>query len=188
VSALWTVSVLLAIVVVANSVAVIALTRQVGLLHLRAAPLHRHQPPDGPRPGSRLRLDLAGFLGAGTAPDLVLLGFLRPSCSACAAVLPAFAAVASALTGSERVLLVSDANEASTRDYLAAHGVSLPLATGPHLLSANAIPAIPYAVVADAAGNVLAADSAASADQLHELMSNARQSRQTDSKENGYVA
>jgi hypothetical protein len=178
VSALWTVSVLLAILVVANSIAVIALTRQVGLLHLRMAPPPRRQPPGGLQPGSHLQLDLVGFLGVDPAPDLVLLGFVRPACSACTAALPAFAAVASGLVGNEKVLLVSDADEATAQGYLTAHGVSLPLAAGPHLLSASGIPAVPYAVVADAAGNVLAAQNAGSAQQLQDIMSHARQSRQ----------
>ena len=82
---------------------------------------------------------------------------MRPTCGSCTAALPAFTSVASCLPGNERALLVSDADEAGTRAYLAAHGVSLPLVAGPHLLSANGIPTIPYAVVADGGGNVLAA-------------------------------
>jgi hypothetical protein len=177
VTALWTVCVLLGLLVVANSVAVVALTRQVGLLHLRMAPAPTRQSPEGLRPGVTLRLDLTGFLGADPAPDLVLAGFVRPGCGACAAALPAFEAVAGGLAAGERVLLVSDADEAAFRAYVTAHGVDLPVATGPHLLSANGVPAVPYAVVADAAGNVLAAQTAGSAQQLTDLMSHARQSR-----------
>lgn len=195
-SALWTVCTLLAILVVANSVAVVALSRQVGLLHMRVAPLPRGQPPGGPLPGSRLRLDLFGFLGVDPAPALVLLGFVRPGCSACTAALRAFADVAAGLPGSEKVLLVTDADEAAARGYLTANGVSLPLAAGPHLLSANGIPAVPYAVVADAAGTVLAARNAGSAEQLRDIMSHARQSAvpppkqspKESSKEESYVA
>lgn len=178
-TALWTVTVLLAILAAVDSVAVIALTRQVGLLHLRIERQRQPQPAPGPRPGGRLRLDPAcRFLGDGPAPDLVLLGFVRPTCGGCTAALPAFASVASGLPGNERALLVSDADEAGTRAYLAAHGVSLPLVTGPHLLRANGIPAIPYAVVADGAGNVLAAEAAASAEQLEAVLSRAREHRQ----------
>lgn len=176
-TALWTVTVLLAILLIANSVAVVALGRQVGLLHQRAAPPQRQEPPSELRPGSRLQLDVARLIGADPTPDLVLLGFVRPSCSHCAAVLPAFAATARALAGNERVLLVSDAGEAQAREYLAAHGVSLPVATDPHVIRMNAIPAIPYAVVADAAGIVLAAENATSTQQLAALMSQARQTR-----------
>lgn len=181
-SALWTVCILLVILGVANAVGVIALTRQVGLLHLRTASPQGSPPPRGLQPGDRLRLDPVRFLDVDSAPDLVLLGFVRPNCHHCAAALPAFAALASGLPDTEKVLLVSDANQATTRSYLAAHGVSLPLAAGPHLLSANGIPAIPYAVVADAAGTVIAAQNAGSTEQLEHIMGQARRSSQPGSR------
>jgi len=185
VTALWTVTVLVAILTAVDSIAVIALIRQVGLLHLRIGPQHEPQPSWGPRPpgvpqpGSLLRLDPArDVLGDGPAPDIVLLGFVRPTCGGCTSALPAFTSVASGLSGSERALLVSDADEAGTRAYLAAHGVRLPLVTGAHLLTANGIPAIPYAVVADGAGTVLAAEAATSSEQLEAVLSRARHARQ----------
>jgi hypothetical protein len=178
VKALWTVTVLLAILTAVDSVVVIALIRQVGLLHLRIGGQDERPPPRGPQPGSRLALDPAlGVAGDGPPPDLVLLGFVRPSCGSCTAALPAFTAAAAGLAGNERALLVSDADEAGTRAYLAEHGVDLPLAVGPHLLTANGIRAIPYAVVADGAGNVLAAEVALSTGQLEAVLSRARDSR-----------
>jgi hypothetical protein len=182
VTALWTVTVLTAVLTVIESVAVIALIRQVGLLHLRIEasrePRPSGQPPRGLQPGSRLRLDpVRDLLTDGPAPDLVLLGFVRPTCGSCTAALPAFASAASRLSISERALLVSDADEAGTRAYLTAHSVSLPLITGPHLLSVNGIPTIPYAVVVDGAGNVLAAGAATSAEQLEAVLSRARRGK-----------
>jgi hypothetical protein len=181
VTALWTVAALVAILAVVDSVAVIALIRQVGLLHLRMGPPREPLPapgqqhPRGPLPGSRLWLDPArDVLGDGTVPDLVLLGFVRPTCGGCTVALPAFTSAASGLSGNERALMVSDADEAGTRAYLAAHGVSLPLITGPHLVSANGIPAIPYAVVTDGVGNVLAAGTATDAEQLEAVLHRAR--------------
>jgi hypothetical protein len=175
VTALWTVTVVEAILTAVASVAVIAVIRQVGLLHLRIEPQREPQPAPGPWPGSQLRLNPARrFLDDGPAPDLVLLGFVRPTCGGCTAALPTFTSVAAGLRGNERALLVSDADEAGTRAYLAAHGVSLPLVVGPHLLRANGIPVIPYAVVADAEGNVLAAGTATSAQQLEAVLSRAR--------------
>jgi len=186
VTALWTVVILLAVLVAVTSVAVIALTRQVGLLHLRIGQQrdqHDRQPPRGPQPGTRLRLDPArDVMGSGPAPGLILLGFVRPACGGCTAALPAFASVAAGLPDSERVLLVSDADEAETRDYLAAHGVSLPLAAGPHLLSANGIPAVPYAVIADREGTVLAAETAGSAEHLAALLRRARDYTQAEAR------
>jgi hypothetical protein len=177
-TALWTVTILLAVLVVADSVAVIALTRQVGLLLLRIGPDHQ-QSPAAPVLGSRLPLDPTRGVPAGDrAPDLVLLGFLRPACGGCTAALPAFASVASGLPRNEQAILVSDADEGATRAYLAAHNVSMPLAAGPHLLSANGIPTVPYAVVTDATGKVLAAASTTTEEQLEAVLRHARGSAQ----------
>ena len=124
-TALWTVIVLLSVIVAVDSLAVIALARQVGLLHLRAgqrpAPLPRSRP--GPHPGSSLRLDVPPGL-IGSQHELILYGFVRPECGACASALAAFTEVAAGLPGNERALLVSDRDEARTRAFLAANGVS----------------------------------------------------------------
>jgi hypothetical protein len=181
VTALWTVTALVAILAVVESVVVIALIRQVGLLHLRTGshpepqPPHGQQPARGPQPGSRLQLNPArDVLGTDPAPDLLLLGFVRPTCGHCTKALPAFISAASGLSGNQRALLVSDGDYAGTRAYLAAHDVALPLVTGPHLLSANGIPAIPYAVVTDSAGIVLAAGTATDAEQLESVLGRAQ--------------
>jgi hypothetical protein len=179
-TAVWTVVALLSVIVAVESVAVIALARQVGLLHLRAGPqgAPRPRPRPGPQPGSSLRLDVPPGL-IGRQHELILYGFVRPECGACSAVLPAFTAVAAGLPGNERALLVSDRDEVRTRAFLAANGVSLPLLTGPHLLQANGIPATPYAVVADRVGRVIAASTASSAEQLAAVLGQARQTGRT---------
>jgi hypothetical protein len=174
-TALWTVIVLLSVVVAVDSVVIIALARQVGLLHLRAGQpgASAARPRPGPQPGSSLRLDVPPGL-IGSQHELILYGFVRPECGACAAALPAFTEVAAGLPGNERALLVSDRDEARTRAFLASNGVSLPLLSGPHLLHANGIPATPYAVVTDRVGRVIAASSASSADQLAAVLGQAR--------------
>jgi len=179
-TALWTVIVLLSVIVAVDSLAVIALARQVGVLHLRAgqhaAPRPQPaRPRPGPEPGSSLRLDVPPGL-IGSQHELILYGFVRPECGACAAALPAFTEVAAGLPGNERALLVSDREEARTRAFLAANGVSLPVLTGPQLLQANGIPATPYAVVADRLGRVIAASTASSAEQLAAVLGEARHS------------
>jgi len=177
-TALWAVIVLLSVIVAADSVAIIGLARQVGVLHLRAGQqgaASRPRAPAGPQPGSSLRLDVPSGL-IGSQHELILYGFVRPECGACAAALPAFTEVAAGLPGNERALLVSDRDQARTRAFLAANGVSLPLLTGPQLLRANGIPATPYAVVADRAGRVIAASTASSAEQLAAVLRRARSS------------
>jgi hypothetical protein len=186
VTALWTVVVLLAILAAVDSVAVIALTRQVGLLHMRVGQPHTLQaqvpPPRGPLAGglpagARLRLDVPpDIIGTGSAPDpdLILFGFVRPACGGCAVALPAFASVAAGLPPNERVVLVSDADDAAARAYLVAHRVTLPLVSGPDLLRVNGIPSTPYAVVADRGGHVMAAVAVISTGQLEACLGQAR--------------
>lgn len=183
-TALWTVIFLLWVIVLVDSVAAIALTRQVGLLHLRTAPRSAPQDRGGPQPGSRLRLDIPpGSSGNGSGTDLILFGFVRPECGSCAAALPAFTSVASGLRGNERAVLVSDADEARTRAFLATHGVTLPLVTGPQLLQANHIPGTPYAVAADGAGRVVAAGAAFTTEQLEAVLGLARDPGQVSGPE-----
>lgn len=183
-TALWTVVVLLAILVAVDSVAVIALTRQVGLLHIRVgqpqalqAQVPRPNGPwaGGPPTGARLRLDVPpDIIGTGSAPDLVLFGFVRPACGSCAAALSAFASVAAGLPPNEQAVLVSDADDAVARAYLVAHRVTLPLVSGPDLLRVNGIPGTPYAVVADRGGHVMAAVADISIGQLEAVLGQAR--------------
>jgi hypothetical protein len=174
-TALWTVIVLLSVIVAVDSVVIIALARQVGLLHLRGGQQGppRPRPQPGPQPGTILRLDVPPGL-IGSQHELILYGFVRPDCGACAAALPALTEVAAGLPGNERALLVSDRDEDRTRAFLTANGVSLPLLTGPQLLLANGIPATPYAVVADRVGRVIAASTAGSAEQLAAVLGRAR--------------
>jgi hypothetical protein len=177
-TALWAVIMLLSVIVAADSVAIIVLARQAGLLHLRAGQQGAASGPRSaasPQPGSSLRLDVPpGLLGS--QHELILYGFVRPESGACTTALPAFTEVAAGLPSNERALLVSDRDEASTRAFLAANGVSLPLLTGPQLLQANGIPATPYAVVADRMGRVIAASTASSAQQLAAVLARARSS------------
>ena len=177
-SAQWAVIGGLSLIVAVDSVAIIALTRQIGLLHLKIRSGPQERAVRGPQHGARLRLDLPPDIQAnGSGPGLVLFGFISPHCGGCAAMLPAFADIASRLPAGERVVLASEADEARTRAYLTNHGIALPLVTGPHLLRANEIPSTPYAVAADLAGTVLAAGPVVTAAQLGDLLRRARSSR-----------
>jgi thiol-disulfide isomerase/thioredoxin len=174
-SAQWAVIVALSVIVAVDSVAIIALTRQIGLLHLKIASSGT-QPRivRGPQQGSRLRLDIPSDI---EDPDLVLFGFISPNCGGCAAMLPAFADIATRLPAGEQVVLASAADEARTRAYLTTHGITLPVVTGPQQVRANEIPSTPYAVAADRAGTVLAAGPVVTAAQLGDLISRARSTR-----------
>lgn len=77
--------VLLWVAVVVLSLALVALLRQVGVLHARLRPVGVHAGGDGLEPG-----DVAPAI-AGVdfgARDLTLLAFTAPTCELCAALLP----------------------------------------------------------------------------------------------------
>jgi hypothetical protein len=174
-SAQWAVIVILSVLVAVDSVVIIALIRQIGVLHLRIQPTVPAPVVRGPRSGTQLRLDLPPEIrDNGHRPDLVLFGFISPNCGGCAAMLPAFADVAARMTTGERVVLASSADQARTSAYLAAHGITLPLVTGPHVLQANEIPSTPFAVAADRDGMVLASAPIMTAAQLDVLLDQAR--------------
>jgi len=183
VTPLWTVITLLSVIVAVESGAIIALTRHGGLLHRPArvwpAPGPQLRPGrqswPGPQRGSRLRLDVPPGL-IGSQHELILYGFVRPGSGTGPAALRAFTSVAAELPGNERALLVSDGDEATTRAYLAEHGVSVPLLVGQQQLQANDIPGTPYAVVTDRAGIVITAGAAIAEAHLEELLSQARRS------------
>jgi hypothetical protein len=192
VTPLWTVITLLSVIVAVESGVIVALARRAGLLHRPAGgrlarparsawltgltgPAPGPQSWPGPQRGHRLRLDVPPGL-IGSQHELILYGFVRPDSGTGPAALSAFTSVAAELPGNERALLVSDGDEARTRAYLSAHGVSVPLLVGPQLLQANDIPATPYAVVADRAGTVITAGAAVAQAHLEELLGQARRS------------
>jgi hypothetical protein len=171
-TALWVVVASLSLLVILNAVATIALTRQVGLLHLRVRPA----PLDhGPRVGGRLLLDAPLVPAAPGAPvELVLVGFISPGCAACSVLLSAFRSIAPRLADRERVVLVSDAGEPELRAHLDRHGIALPLVSSPGALRANGVPGTPFAVVTDGDGVVLGTSGVTSLEQVEHLIEHAR--------------
>ena len=82
----WVVSyVLLWIAVVALSLAVVALLRQVGVLHARLRPLGAHMAGEGPPAGAPApRSDRLDY----SAAALTLLAFTSPRCDVCRSLVP----------------------------------------------------------------------------------------------------
>jgi methylamine dehydrogenase accessory protein MauD len=152
--ALW---VLLAVL----SLVVLALVRQLGVLHERVRPvgallLKRGLKVGEPAPQMTVR-DLDGralSIGeASTEPRSTLLVFISPSCPVCKALVP----VLKASHGSERrwlkIVLASDGPEDEQRRYRQANG----LEEFPYVLSAQLgmsfqVERLPFAAIIDAAG------------------------------------
>jgi methylamine dehydrogenase accessory protein MauD len=154
-------NVLLWIVVVALSGVVLALLRQVGVLHERVAPAGALVGRGGPRVGepapvlevedwSGRRLRVGGASEANT-----LVCFVSPGCPVCKTLLPVLRSVATA--EETRLVLASDGARAEHEAFVRAHG----LERETYVLSAALglayqVGRLPYAVLLDAAGVVRA--------------------------------
>jgi thiol-disulfide isomerase/thioredoxin len=168
---LWAVTVLLAVVVVVDSVAIMALARQVGVLHLRLTPLPGTAVRYGPTIGEPIVLDrLAELITPGT--ERVVLAFVAPHCGTCTALLPAFRALAGHLPDTERLVFAGDVDEADLLAYLSGYGV--PVRTDPNALRGNNIPGTPFVAVVDSGRNVLTAGVVHNLEQIEFLLDQGR--------------
>lgn len=124
-------NVILWIIVIGLLLIVLALARQVGILHERVAPAGALMPTNGPKVGELTEAmpirDLAGNMitigGADADRRITLVLFVSPTCPICKSLVP----TAKALAASEKVRLVfaSDGDDlAQHRTYAADLGLS----------------------------------------------------------------
>lgn len=157
-------NVLLWILVVALCCVVLALTRQVGLLHERIAPVGALTLEKGPQVGDAApQFDLPGQGGAlvrvgGEEPlgRRTLLFFLSPTCPVCETLLPTLARLARQ-EGDVRVVYASDGDASEHERFRDAKG----LGDAEYLLSRELgmryeVSKLPFAVLIDARGTIRA--------------------------------
>lgn len=144
---------------------VFALTRQVGILHERTAPVGALTPKPKIAVGQRSpRFGLVGLDGrevkiGGAHPDRArtLLFFLSPSCPVCKTLLPTLERVARAEVPPVRVVLASDGPAQDHRTFVAERGIEhLPYVLSTGLGVAFGVGKLPYAVLIDERGVVAA--------------------------------
>ncbi|HVP29587.1 MAG TPA: methylamine dehydrogenase accessory protein MauD [Myxococcota bacterium] len=153
-------NVLLWIAVVVLGAVVLALVRQLGVLHERIAPVGALALGHGPRVGEAAPLvhaqDLDGGAQAigGAAPDGrdTLVFFLSPGCPVCKALLPALRSLARRESASLRVVLASDGPRAEHEAFLRREGLDFPYLLSAPLGVAYRVGKLPWAVLIDAAG------------------------------------
>jgi hypothetical protein len=155
--------VVLAVVTALNSLAVIGLVRQVGVLHLRLRPMPAHGVQYGPPPGSHLAVPVP------SGARLVAFCFVSGGCGTCSALLPALRSTAASLATGEALLLVVDAD-----DDLAVPA-ALPVVSVPNALRGSRIPATPFVVVTDGSATVLTAGGVGSLEQVEFLLDQGRE-------------
>jgi len=171
-------NVLLWVLVVALAGVVLALVRQVGILHERVSPAGALVGSEGPRAGERapeLRvLDLAGrpvrVGGADPSGASTLLLFVSPSCPVCKALLPAARSLRDAEQGALRLVLASDGPPAEHAEFVRERG----LRGETYVVSAELglryqVGRLPHAVLLDAEGVVRARGLVNSREHLESL-------------------
>lgn len=169
--------VLLWVLQVLTVVALVALTRQVGLLHLRLRPIGPGSVEDGPAPGSAVPpAELVSLRGRPVpfpaAGGLSLLVFASPLCSLCATVLPGLRTLARAERDLTAVVAVDEVGGESLA-YLERNGFRDGVAAD-RLASLDPSHR-PYAIAAGADGIVLASGVVNTLEQLEELVATARE-------------
>jgi methylamine dehydrogenase accessory protein MauD len=153
------------LLVVGLALTVLALTRQIGLLHERISPIGALSPQakvkvGGPAPEMAL-IDLHGrplqIGGASKDESRTLLFFLSPTCPVCDTLLPTVERVARTEVPGVRVILASDGVPDEHRAFVAAKRIShLPYVLSAPLGMSYGVAKLPYAVLIDEDGVVAA--------------------------------
>jgi len=165
------------VAVIVLAVAVLALARQVGVLHERIAPVGALALGRGPQTGeSAPRLTVRTLAGGaveigGPLPEgpLRLLFFVSPTCPICKSLLPTVKVFAQ----SERLdlLLIGDGDEDQQRQMAQRHAIELErFANAPEVGRAFQVAKLPYAVLISAAGLIVAQGLVNSREHLESLV------------------
>jgi methylamine dehydrogenase accessory protein MauD len=163
------------ILVAALSLAVLALARQVGTLHLRLGPrgaleLDEEGPPLGEAPPSVAVPGPDGrTVTVGGPGKRQLLLFVSPDCPVCREVLPSIPAAARA--GGLAPIVISDAEGEPGHIRFPA---GAPAVTAPAVAANYGVPGTPYAVVLDVFGVVRSKGTVNNLEQLEGLIDTAR--------------
>ena len=165
------------VVILALVVTLLALARQVGVLHIRVAPAGALTTAGGPAVGARSTalpaktIDGASVTIGGAAPGSVLrlLMFVSASCPLCKNLIP----MAKSFARDERVQLifVGDDDVQTQRDMIARHGLAgYQFINGPDVGQAYEVGKLPFAVLLDADGLILSKGLVNSREHLESLI------------------
>lgn len=175
---LLTVSVvLLWLAVIVLALLLWALSRQVGVLFERVAPMGALMTDNGPVVGAPSpTLALTSLQGqavtiGGTAARPRLVFFLSPSCPVCKKLLPVLKSLAHDERRSLDVVLASDGEVAEHQAFVRAQGLqALPYVLSQELGLSYRVARLPYAVLLDTGGRVAAKGLVNSREQLDSLL------------------
>ena len=164
------------VVVLALTVAVFALARQIGILYERVAPMGALMMDNGPKVGAASPVftltDLAGRPINIGAPSLssTLLFCLSPTCPVCKKLLPILKSAAATEKRWLSIVLASDGDEAEQRAFIRRAGLeAFPYVLSTPLGVTYQVSKLPYAVLLDERGIVRAKGLVNSREQLESL-------------------
>lgn len=168
---------LLWLAVIALALLVWALSRQVGVLFERVAPMGALVTDAGPAVGAPApRLSLASLTGApievgAPAAQATLVFFLSPTCPVCKKLLPVLRSLQRAEAGRLAVVLASDGEPERQREFIRQQSLEgFPYVLSTDLGMAFRVSRLPYAVLLDDAGRVAAKGLINSREQLDSLL------------------
>lgn len=152
-AALW-------ILVLLETIVVVVVVRQIGIMHLRFGGRGAMALSAGPPIGGRA----PSFAGRDTTGKLIespwqmgrssLLVFVSPGCGACLEVIPSIRAIRRADRRRTDIVLISSESGDSSEDY--ARKSLCPVIVGADLIAAYSVDATPYAIAIDGEGVVRA--------------------------------
>lgn len=170
-------NVLLWLVVLVLAITLLALARQVGLLHERSAPLGAMVTDDGPGVGDEApKFEVLDFFGnpvriGGLREDGsdILLLFLSPTCPMCNKLLPT--ARSMARWDHLDVVVISDGEREEHQQFLRQHRLGeIPYVVSAEIGMRHRIGRVPYAVLLDAKGLIRAKGLVSTREHLESLV------------------
>lgn len=168
--------IVLSVLVLGLMVAVFALTRQIGILYERIAPMGALTMDQGPAVGSAAPVfDLVTLAGQPLAfgragSHATLLFFLSPTCPVCKKLLPIIARLRDAEGAWLKVVLASDGERGEHERFVkTARLESFDYVLSQPLGMTFRVSRLPYAVLIDAAGKVRAKGLVNSREQIESL-------------------
>ncbi|HEU4627966.1 MAG TPA: methylamine dehydrogenase accessory protein MauD [Steroidobacteraceae bacterium] len=177
-SALAVSNIVLWVLVLALSLVVLALVRQIGVLHERIAPAGALMLRQGLKVGEAApRLDVLDLdgriqrIGAARSDGRsTLLVFVSPTCPVCKALLPALKSSRTSERSWLEIVLASDGEKAAHERFIATHGLqSLPYVSSTDLGLAFQVSRLPYAAIVDENGILRARGLVNSREHLESL-------------------
>ncbi len=170
--------IVLSVLVFVLAVMVVALARQVGLLHERVAPAGALSPTSGPKVGELVEAatypDLQGreqiIGGISESAETTLVLFVSPTCPVCKTLVP----IARSLAQHEKLRLIF-ASDGDTNERHAAYVKDMHMENYPYIISQAlglgfGVSKLPFAVLLDATGTLVSKGLVNTREHLESLL------------------